>query len=387
MFAEKVLVSVIAFSLCVAAPLVMSVMSLAFMITKKKNLAFELLAFIIGILDSLLFYIFLVDPLPWEKSINIYGGYQLHEPFNRQHFITLFAFLNLGLLCYFILKYAKRSLPPLVSAVCMGGLLLGFVFDLLLLIQLLSGIGTHEIPTVIDEIGTITVEETGSILILCIVPTHFLLLSGQLMWELLRKNRTEFAEAEYKNRVLKKCNDMLQSTKNWSIAAVVMTLPLFLIIMGLLILCGQKPDSAILVFTETSDWLLSGQISPPAVAWDTHYLCTVSLRGHRKLVKPLRYGIRHGKEKIVVNRQLMVANAFEDLLMEKTPRFHSRLRHFYDTYGYPLSKHIRTAWAADAVYLLMKPLEWLFVLILYTFDIKPEDRIASQYLPGEVQKN
>ena len=37
--------------------------------------------------------------------------------------------------------------------------------------------------------------------------------------------------------------------------------------------------------------------------------------------------------------------------------------------------------AADAVYLIMKPLEWLFVAVLYLFDAKPEDRIARQYLP------
>lgn len=29
----------------------------------------------------------------------------------------------------------------------------------------------------------------------------------------------------------------------------------------------------------------------------------------------------------------------------------------------------------------MKPLEWIFVLILYLFDEKPESRIQSQYLP------
>lgn len=40
------------------------------------------------------------------------------------------------------------------------------------------------------------------------------------------------------------------------------------------------------------------------------------------------------------------------------------------------------------MYLLMKPLEWIFVMILYLFDEKPENRIAGQYLPkgweGEV---
>jgi hypothetical protein len=31
----------------------------------------------------------------------------------------------------------------------------------------------------------------------------------------------------------------------------------------------------------------------------------------------------------------------------------------------------------------MKPLEWTFLLILYSFDRKPENRIARQYLSGE----
>ena len=31
------------------------------------------------------------------------------------------------------------------------------------------------------------------------------------------------------------------------------------------------------------------------------------------------------------------------------------------------------------VYIIMKPLEWLFLLVLYLFDTKPENRIATQY--------
>ena len=91
-------------------------------------------------------------------------------------------------------------------------------------------------------------------------------------------------------------------------------------------------------------------------------------------------GLRWG-EKIVVNRQLCVANAFEQLLEERTPRFHRGVRKFYDTYGYPISRHIRTPLTADITYLIMKPLELVFIAVLYLFDEKPEDRIARQYLP------
>ncbi|MGN1181023.1 MAG: DUF6688 family protein [Suilimivivens sp.] len=30
----------------------------------------------------------------------------------------------------------------------------------------------------------------------------------------------------------------------------------------------------------------------------------------------------------------------------------------------------------------MKPLEWIFLIVLYLFDEKPENRICRQYLPG-----
>ena len=35
----------------------------------------------------------------------------------------------------------------------------------------------------------------------------------------------------------------------------------------------------------------------------------------------------------------------------------------------------------DIIYYLMKPLEWLFLLVLYLVDRKPENRIALQYIP------
>ena len=94
-------------------------------------------------------------------------------------------------------------------------------------------------------------------------------------------------------------------------------------------------------------------------------------------------GIRRG-EKIIVNRQLCIANAFEDLIKEKIPRFHHFIRYIYDKYGYPLSKHINTAVQADITYILMKPLEWIFLITLYLFDKKPENRINLQYIGNKV---
>ena len=188
---------------------------------------------------------------------------------------------------------------------------------------------------------------------------------------------------EYKNKFLNKCNKILNDVDNWPIFAVILAIPLFAILICILMLFGQRPDEAIKAFLETSDWTLSQKISPPPVTYDAHYLCTVSLKGHKQIVKPTRMGIRRG-EKIVVNRQLCIANAFEDLIKEKTPRFHHFIRYIYDKYGYPLSKHINTAVQADITYILMKPLEWIFLITLYLFDKKPENRINLQYIGNKV---
>lgn len=62
------------------------------------------------------------------------------------------------------------------------------------------------------------------------------------------------------------------------------------ILICILVLFGQRPDEAIKAFLETSDWTLSAKVSPPSVTYDAHYLCTVSLRGHKKIGKTYKNG-------------------------------------------------------------------------------------------------
>ena len=132
------------------------------------------------------------------------------------------------------------------------------------------------------------------------------------------------------------------------------------------------------VFTRTCGSTFS-TIPVTVVEPHGHYLCTVAAGGHPWIVRPIRTGRRRGRA-IVVNRQLAIANAFEDLLHERWPRFGAAARSFYDRWGLPLSRVIRTRWMADVVYLAMKPLEWLFYLALVLFDPgAPEVRIDRMY--------
>ena len=57
--------------------------------------------------------------------------------------------------------------------------------------------------------------------------------------------------------VLNKCNQLLQNANRWPVAAFFLMWSLLGIIIGMLILFGQKPDAVIKAWTKTSDWNLS----------------------------------------------------------------------------------------------------------------------------------
>jgi hypothetical protein len=139
-----------------------------------------------------------------------------------------------------------------------------------------------------------------------------------------------------------------------------------------------RANAAITVVTRTCGHVFSS-IPVEIIPKDCHYLCTVAARGHVWLVKPERLGRRRGVP-IVVNRQLALANAFEDLLHERWPRFGRLARQAYDRVGLPVSRYLRRPLLADAVYLAMKPAEWAFYAVLLLLDRgDPEARIDRMY--------
>lgn len=160
-------------------------------------------------------------------------------------------------------------------------------------------------------------------------------------------------------------------------------IPILLLLSLMLLLCGQKPDSLIRAFTDTYQHGFS-QLDHLCenVECGGHFLCSVGANGHPKIVKPIRYGERNGR-KIICTRQLLISNAFEELVQEKCPRVHKIIRHNYNKVGRLIQRYygiFTNKYISDLVYICMKPLELLFLLTLYTFDKKPENRIAKQYL-------
>lgn len=288
------------------------------------------------------------------------GSSRSHTPIDFDSMPTVLVICIVALLGYLIPRMFSTKLSPMIGALCYGGMGLGFLFSLFYVIQLCA--------------------EINNLFVICFLlfPVNYVLCCVRLIRDTAHLYANEFANNTYKNPILKWCTKAINKTQHFIWFSFLLAFPILLCIIGILLLFGQQPDSAIKAFTNTADWTLSQKIPPPAIDYEGHYLCTVAARGDEKLVKPLRAGKRHGNL-IVVNRQLLVANAFEDLIAKRTPRFHKAIRKFYDTHGLPLSRYINTKVRSNITYIVMKPLEWFFLLVLYTFDRRPENRIAMQY--------
>lgn len=197
------------------------------------------------------------------------------------------------------------------------------------------------------------------------------------MLKILRKEHKEAKDRVFKNKFMKACNQWLGNNLIF-VESLVICAPLIVLITIILKIFGQDYDSLSKALTETATWTFSQHLPPPPRESQGHYLCTVAASGTPSIVKPLREGNRHGYV-IMVNRQLLIANAFEELIQDISPKLHNIIRINYDKYGYDLCKKITTARRANVIYILMKPLEWMFLFCLYLGCTHPEQKIRKQY--------
>lgn len=364
----SILLTLALIAVCIILPLLLTVWNLynLFAKTPFHEQAVDRCAFLLGPLLMWLLWKCWSAP-DWDVALYDHFEPYFHTPLASWHMPTVIALAIWALLSFWVLRIWGDRLPPLPTVLCISGLESGTVLAVIFMIQLF--------PHLIEGVWI-----PFDVFYMLLFPLNYLISVPRLLRRVIQKQMTRLEDAPPapNKRFIRFCHRLLSRSLGWVLVGFVLALPLLGVLLGLLILCGQAPDAAVKAFTETSDWALSQKISPPPIEFDGHYLCTVAVGGHPKLVKPTRYGVRHGK-RIVVNRQLCVANAFEQLIMERTPRLHRAVRRFYDTHGYPLSKKLTTPFRADITYLLMKPLEWFFLLCLYSFDTRPENRIAMQY--------
>ena len=270
--------------------------------------------------------------------------------------MIFFVLYHISLL---LLWVRKSALPPLILALGLCVLYIGLFFNGVLILQLL---GSQE----------------GNEILVCF-PIFSLLVGLGIIIRTLYDLPKNLSFSPSKHQWLNKINEKLSTKSALFCSSVIAILPIFVLITLILMLFGDDYDAVSKALTETTTWGFSQHDHPPHLPHQGHYLCTVAACGSPQLVKPLRWGIR-GKQHIIVNRQLQIANAFEELIADLSPTLQRFIRKNYDRYGYDLSKKIKSRWASNLTYILMKPLEWGFLLCLYTFCLRPEEKIRRQYL-------
>ncbi len=302
--------------------------------------------------------------LPW-----LYGGFGDKNDccndsavFSPEHQLTVGVIIILCLLAYFYSSYRKKIATPILEIVVNAFLFIGIVLNIFIAIH------TKDFWLAVGGNMPIIL-----LAILVLVKNHraFLAYSEEI----------KFVPSNAIERV---CWKILHQRPFIKFPIIlILCLPILAIVAGVLLLFGQKPDSIIRAFTDTykhgfSQW----DYKCDNVQCGGHYLCSVAANGHPSIVKPQRRGVRNGNN-IICNRQLLISNAFEDLIQEKLPFLHKPIRKHYNKVGDMIHRYygiFNNKFVSDIIYILMKPLEWFFLLVLYTVDRNPENRIAVQYI-------
>jgi hypothetical protein len=283
--------------------------------------------------------------------------------FSPAHRLSVYILIIVCIAAYFYSGYRRSISSPVIEIIINALLLTGTLLNVLIFIhnkdeRWLSALGNT--PIILLYVMMLAINQQR-------------LISHIKEWEIHPRNALE--------RIALKI--LLQKPIVKFPLLFLLCLPLLVIITAVLLLIGQKPDSMIRAFTDTYKHGFS-QLDHMCENVDCggHFLCSVAAKGHKEFVKPTRLGIRN-ERLILCNRQLLVSNAFEDLLQQKMPFLHKPIRHNYNRVGNLIHRYYTVfnhKWVCDVVYVIMKPAEWFFLLVLYTFDKNPENRIAKQYI-------
>ncbi len=336
--------------------------------TKKASLVHEK---IIGLLYffSFLFFAFglITHNSSYHQAVDIIDG-DCYMPFSDEHLFSLLFYLILFNISIFLIWKDDGKLPPLTHVLSLIFTFCGVILNFVILLQ----VSQHNTET-------LSIYYSDEVTYMFIIFPLFATFLG--LYFLIRMVNSEIEKStkrSFENKYLEIVNSYLGAKYSPHIWVILLLFPVLFIFTLILLLFGQDTDSLIKVFTDTTTWRFSQKMHPPVLDHEGHYICTVAACGNPKLVKPIRLGKRNGNV-IIVNRQLQIANAFEEMIYDISPRIHKVIRRNYDKYGYNISTKINSSKASNITYVIMKPLEWIFLISLYLFCQKPEEKIKEQY--------
>ena len=287
-------------------PAVIVLINFVFYLIKGKlitNLTFWKVIEIITVVIFPLLFISLFDV---HEENNCCSDSAIFSPDNR---IGIYALLILYTGAYIISTFRKQLFSPIPELLINIALILGLVINVLLLFH----IRAIELGHIIAIVGN-----TPLIMLLIInLNENQKLLTSYIQTNTIKPN----------GFIGKICYSILKLKPFIKFPVLIILLvPVLIILSLILFLFGQKPDTLVRAFTDTYKQGFSQlDYMCDNVNCGGHFLCSVGANGHKTIVKPIRYGERNGKQ-IICNRQLLISNAFEELVQEKMPLTHKMIR-------------------------------------------------------------
>lgn len=287
---------------------------------------------------------------------------------NTEYLFEFLSILIFTATVSIVYKYKLKPWPPLTELLGGGSLFLFFILNIIIAIQIYES------------------TEFGGIIPILIGNAPIFLWIWHVMQDrmhMIRYEEEAVAEDDYLDLPEQiSTKTTLGRFLKYMQTSLVGFLPVVFAIWLFQYVFTQRPDGVIKMFTETYYHTFS-TLTPLCENVDCgeHYLCSVAANGNPAFVRSKRLGVRNGRL-IACNRQLLVCNAFEQWLSEVAPKAHQIIRRKYDKVGDHIHKNYevyKDKRVSHLVYLLMKPVEWMFTLILYSVDTHPENRIEMQY--------
>lgn len=188
--------------------------------------------------------------------------------FSPEHRLTIYVLIGLSVIAYFVSSYRKRIFPPIPEVILSSCLIIGFVISLLVMIHILKGL---------SFLG----------LAFCLPITILFFMALRTNHKILLKyaEETDF----HPNSKCEQLAWQVLNSDNKFLYLFILCFPILFLIIIILILFGQKPDSVIRVFTDTYKHTFSQlDYECDNVECGGHFLCSVAANGHKNVVKPVR---------------------------------------------------------------------------------------------------
>jgi uncharacterized protein DUF6688 len=129
-------------------------------------------------------------------------------------------------------------------------------------------------------------------------------------------------------------------------------------------LLGLIPFWAISIFWSIKHYFSLPDQPPPR----TCFIVTAALHGHNSVVGPFMKNNCGGVSR-TVNHQLLTFWEFEKIWQHRSPQTHKVFRCIYNRIGPVISRRVTSPLAADIIYLLIKPFEFLAAIIVNRYKV------------------